>query len=220
GRACEVASAPTTPVAGVVREKPTGKPLASVTVHTHQISGQEGLHDNLIRVTTDENGNYRIVGLPKGPGNQIATRTEDLPYLSAAEAVPNTPGLEPVTVDFALQRGIWVKGRVTDKATGKTVAAGIEYFAFSDNPHLKNTRFDHTMGNWRGPKDDGTFRTVALPGPGIITVRSTYDRYRMGIGADRIKGHRAEGGFELIRTRPYLLHPGNYHTLVPIDPEP
>ena len=81
------------------------------------------------------------------------------------------------------------------------MASGIEYFPLSDNPHLKNVRLDDS--NWHGTKDDGTFRTVVLPGPGIITVRSTYDRYRMGIGADRIKGHRAEGGFELIRTRPY-----------------
>jgi hypothetical protein len=211
---------PTKPIVGTVRDQATGKPLAGVTVHTHLISGIEGLHANLIRVTTDKEGKYRIVGLPKGQGNQIAAYTNDLPYLAATERVPDTPGLEPVTVDFTLQRGIWVKGRVTDKATGKTVASGVEYFALSDNPHLKDVRFDHTIGNWRGTKDDGTFRAVALPGPGIITVRSTYDRYRMGIGADRIKGHRIEGNFNLLRTRPYILHPGNYHVLVPIDPEP
>jgi hypothetical protein len=209
---------PTKPIVGVVRDNATGKPLAGVTVHTYLISGVEGIHNNLIRVTTDKEGRYRIVGLPKGQGNQISARPDDLPYLPAMANVPDTPGLEPVTVDFALQRGIWVTGRVTDKATGKTVASGIEYFALSDNPHLDGVKLDDT--NWHGTKDDGTFRTVALPGPGIITVRSTYDRYRMGIGADRIKGHRAEGGFELIRTRPYLLHPGNYHVLVPIDPAP
>jgi RNA polymerase sigma factor (sigma-70 family) len=209
---------PTKPIVGVVRDNATGKPLAGVTVHTYLISGMEGIHNNLIRVTTDKDGRYRIVGLPKGQGNQIATRPGGLPYLPAMERVPDTPGLEPVTVDFALQRGIWVTGRVTDKSTGKTVASGIEYFALSDNPHLKTVRLDDT--NWQPTKDDGTFRTVVPPGPGIITVRSTYDRYRMGIGADRIKGNRAEGGFELIRTRPYLLHPGNYHLLVPINPEP
>src|SRR5262249_14211496 len=209
---------PTKPVVGMVRDKATGKPLAGVTVHTYLISGVEGIHNNLIRVTTDKDGRYRIVGLPKGQGNQISARPDDLPYLPAMANVPDTPGLEPVTVDFALQRGIWVTGRVTDKATGKTVASGIEYFALSDNPHLNGVKLDDT--NWHPTRDDGTFRTVALPGPGIITVRSTYDRYRMGIGADRIKGHRAEGNLDLIRTRPFLLHPGNYHVLMPIDPEP
>jgi RNA polymerase sigma factor (sigma-70 family) len=209
---------PTRPIVGVVRDKATGKPLAGVTVHTYLISGMEGIHNNLIRVTTDKDGRYRIVGLPKGQGNQISARPEDVPYLSAMADVPDTPGLEPVTVDFALQRGVWVTGRVTDKATGKPVASGIEYFALADNPHANGVKLDDA--NWHATKDDGTFRTVALPGPGVITVRSTYDRYRMGIGADRIKGNRAQGGFDLIRTRPYLLHPGNYHVLVPINPEP
>jgi RNA polymerase sigma factor (sigma-70 family) len=208
---------PTKPVVGVVRDKATGKPLAGATVHTRTVSGMNGLHDNLIRVTTDKDGKYRIVGLPKGQGNRIIARAGDLPYLPVVEPVPDTPGLEPVTVDFALQRGVWVKGRVTDKATGKPVASGIEYFSLSDNPHLKNVRLDNT--NWQGTKDDGSFRTVVLPGPGILAVRSNYERYRKGIGADRIKGQRAKGGFEMILTRPYLLHPGNYHVLVPINPE-
>jgi RNA polymerase sigma factor (sigma-70 family) len=218
GPAFDLVIAPTKPVVGVVRDKATGKPVAGVTVHTRLIRGMPGLHENLIRVTTDKEGKYRIIGLPKGPGNQIAARPAELPYLPAFEPVPDTPGLEPVTVDFALQRGIWVKGRVTDKATGKPVASGIEYFSLSDNPHLREVRLDDT--NWHPTRDDGTFRTVVLPGPGILTVRSTYDRYRMGIGADRIKGRLADGGLQLFRTRPYPLHPGNYHVLVPINPEP
>jgi RNA polymerase sigma factor (sigma-70 family) len=209
---------PTKPIVGRVFDKATGKPLAEVTVHTWLISGMKGIHNNLIRVKTDKDGKYRIVGLPKGEGNRIATQVDDLPYLAAFESVPDTPGLEPVAVDFALQRGVWVKGRVTDKATGKTVASGIEYFALSDNPHLANVRLDDT--NWHPTMDDGTFRTVVLPGPGILAVRSTYERYRKGIGADRIKGHRLEGGLETLRTSPYLLHPINYHVLVPIDPKP
>jgi RNA polymerase sigma factor (sigma-70 family) len=218
GAAFDLVVPPTKPVVGAVRDKATGKPLAGVTVSTRIIAGLNGFHENLIRVTTDEEGNYRIVGLPKGQGNRIVARAADLPYLPAVEPVPDTPGLEPVKVDFALQRGVWVKGRVTDKATGKPVASGIEYFSLSNNPHLNNVRLDDT--NWHGTKDDGAFRTVVLPGQGIVAVRSTYDRYRMGIGADRIKGHRAEGRFELLLTQPYLLHPGNYHVLVPIDPEP
>jgi RNA polymerase sigma factor (sigma-70 family) len=218
GAAFDLVVPPTKPVVGVVRDKATGKPLAGVTVHTRLIRGMQGLQQNLIRVSTDKEGKYRIVGLPKGPGHQIAARSAELPYLPAFEPVPDTPGLEPVTVDFALQRGIWVTGRITDKATGKPLASGIEYFGLAGNPHLKDTRLDDT--NWHATRDDGTFRTAVLPGPGILTVRSTYDRYRMGIGADRIKGRRADGGPEMLLTRPYLLLPINYHVLVPIDPAP
>jgi hypothetical protein len=218
GPAFDLVVPPTKPVVGVVRDKATGKPLAGVTVHTRQISGTPGLHDNLIHVTTDKAGRYRIVGLPKGPGNQLIARPAEVPYLPAVESVPDTPGLEPVTVDFALPRGVWVTGRVTDKATGKPVASGIEYFSLADNPHVKGVRLDDT--NWHPTRDDGTFRTVAPPGPGILAVRSNYERYRRGIGADRIKARRTDGGLDLIRTRPYILLPINYHVLVPIDPEP
>jgi 5-hydroxyisourate hydrolase-like protein (transthyretin family) len=209
---------PTKPIVGRVFDKASGKPLAGVTVHSRQISGRKGLHENLIRVTTDKEGRYRIGGLPKGQGNQIATYTKDLPYLPGVEWVPDTPGLAPVTVDFALHRGVRVTGRITDKATGKPVASGIEYFSLADNPHVKDVRLEDT--NWSATNDDGSFSTVALPGPGIITVRSNYDRYRKGIGADRIKGNRVGGGFETLRTRPFLLHPVNYDVLMPIDPKP
>jgi RNA polymerase sigma factor (sigma-70 family) len=209
---------PTKPVVGVVRDKATGKPLAGVTVHTRVTRGMTGIDYNLIRVTTDKDGRYRISGLPKGPGNQIAAQPADLPYLPAVTYVPDSPGLEPVKVDFALHRGVWVHGRVTDKATGKPVASGIEYFGLADNPHLAKVRLDDT--NWSPTRDDGSFRIVVPPGPGILAVRSNYERYRKGVGADRIKARRAEGTFELIVTRPYLLHPGNYHVLVPVNPQP
>src|SRR5262249_4419917 len=208
---------PTKPVVGVVRDKATGKPLAGVKVHTYLTSGTPGLDENLIRVTTDQEGRYRLVGLPKGPGNEIAVRSDDLPYLRATAAVPDTPELEPVTVDFALQRGVWVTGRVTDKATGEPVAAGVEYYALVDNPNLKNTRLNGP--NWYGTKDDGSYRALALPGPGLITVLSTHDRYRMGVGADAVKGPR-DPNVDLIIAQPHLVHPGNYHALVPINPEP
>jgi RNA polymerase sigma factor (sigma-70 family) len=215
GTGFELVVPPTKPVVGVVRDKDTGKPLVGVTVRTHIVSGTNFLDENLIRVTTDKDGRYRIVGLPKGPGNQIAVTSADLPYLPAVETVPDTPGLEPVTFDFALKRGVWVKGRVTDKATGEPVAAGVKYFTLLDNPHAKEVSLDDS--NSRFTKEDGSFRAIALPGPGVITVRAHHDRYRMGVGADRIEGHRDEN-VDMILARPHLIDPRNYHVLVPIDP--
>jgi hypothetical protein len=91
GAAFDLIVAPTKPVVGVVRDKATGKPLAGVTVHTRFISGMKGFHDNLIHVTTDAEGRYRIVGLPKGLGNQLIARAADLPYLPRWSACPTRP---------------------------------------------------------------------------------------------------------------------------------
>jgi len=83
---------PTKPVVGVVRDKDTGKPLAGVRVRSHRIAGAIDLN-GLVRTTTDKEGRYRLIGLPKGDGNAIIAethgrlpRTDDLPYLAAIQS--------------------------------------------------------------------------------------------------------------------------------------
>ena len=99
-------------------------------------------------------------------------------------------GLEPVAFDIALKRGILVRGRVTDKATGQPVAR------LSSTPILFLTI--PTLGEFPGYvadpsnltliKDDGRYEVVALPGRGIIACLSDAGRYRAGVGADGDQG--------------------------------
>ena len=64
---------------------------------------------------------------------------EDQPYLSVHALVPDSPGLDPVTVDFELKRGIWIEGKITDKVTGKPVPDGyVAYFAMAGNPNVRD----------------------------------------------------------------------------------
>src|SRR5262249_20978752 len=135
----DLLTVPTRPIVGTISDKETGKPLAGVVVRSYAIGGAEDWH-GLVRTTTDKDGRYRLVGLPKGEGNAISAeawgrtpRPEDLPYLDATRKVGDPPGLEPATVDIGMRRGVWVKGRVIDKATGKTVPASFDYFCFGDN---------------------------------------------------------------------------------------
>jgi hypothetical protein len=161
--------------------------------------------------------------LPKGPGNAISAeawgrtpRPEDLPYLAAVRKVGDAPGLDPVTVDVGLRRGVWVKGRVIDKATGKGAAAGFDYFCFGDHPFASDLPLPHGLpSNWT--RKDGSFRVVALPGRGLLGVRATSDTYRMGVGAERIKEKLGDG--PILDTRPYHLYPGNEHTIAEISPK-
>src|SRR6185295_19463180 len=91
-----------------------------------------------VRTTTDKDGRYRLIGVPKGPGNRIRVRGPmNEPYLTVEFGAAENQGLVPVTVDVALQRGVWITGKVTDKATGKPVSASIQYAVFADNPHLR-----------------------------------------------------------------------------------
>jgi RNA polymerase sigma factor (sigma-70 family) len=228
GAAFEVLAEPTKPVVGVVRDKDTGKPLAGVTIMPNKITNPWNIsnyHQWLIRTTTDKDGRYRLVGLPKGEDNQLLATTDDLPYLPVSRKVENTAGLDPVTVDFALKRGVWVKGRVTEKTTGKPLSGGIGYFGYADNPHAKEipSVFGGSLGGSTRP--DGSFRFVVVPGRGLLAVQVSYNaHYLLGVGVEKIKVPRGrmggENGIEYLETYPYPCQFPNYNTLAEIDPKP
>jgi 5-hydroxyisourate hydrolase-like protein (transthyretin family) len=167
-------AAPTKPVVGVVRDKDTGKPLAGVTVESNQLANDPVPGRNIVHTTTDAEGRYRLTGLPKGAGNKIRlVLRDDQPYVSVHAVVPDTAGLDPVTVDFGLKRGVWIEGKLTDKVTGKPVRGWVDYFARDTNPNVKDhPGFDGTNPPYWGiqTKEDGSFRIVGLPGPGLIAV--------------------------------------------------
>jgi RNA polymerase sigma factor (sigma-70 family) len=214
------AAAPTRPVEGVVRDVDTGKPLAGVPVEATLPSA--GAHENreMLRTTTDREGRYRIVGLPRSPGQRVYVfPKEDQPYLPAGLRTPAAGGTAPARLDFALKRGILIRGKVTDKATGQPVRANVQYFIFSDNPHLKEAKgFTGGRARARLSREDGTFTVLGLPGRGLVTAtmpRSSKVSYLTGAGADRIKGQDTTGHYP---TWPYLVHPRMHNTLVEINP--
>jgi protocatechuate 3,4-dioxygenase beta subunit len=226
GNTFDHAAAPTRPVGGIVRDRDTGKPLAGVTIRARLGSAREHfVGDPFIDTTTDEEGRYRLVGLSR----EGKHRLEALPapgqtYLPVAKTPPAAPGLDPVTVDFALKRGVLIHGRVTDKATGKPVPALVQYFAFEDNPHLREApgllhdRRGNDNGEVRTAKD-GSYTLVGLPGRGLLAAkaadRQEEGRYLMGQGADDIKGARLGDSFD---TQPRGCDPAEFNTLAEVNP--
>jgi RNA polymerase sigma factor (sigma-70 family) len=220
GSSFDLIAMPTKPVEGVVTDKDTGKPLAGVIVRSSNIASV-GDYNGICKTTTDKDGRYRLVGLPKGTGNAIAAEIkgpdDKRPYLPSYRDVSDTPGFEPAMIDLSLKRGVWVSGRVIDKATDKPVRAGITYYCFVDNPNSAD--IPHPAGvPSHFTQKDGSFRFVTVPGRGLIAVRANEDKYRMAVGVDKIKGERDESsGFITV---PFILFPSNYHTIVEIAPKP
>jgi RNA polymerase sigma factor (sigma-70 family) len=162
GATFERVSAPSKPIIGTVREKGTGKSLAGITIYCRRCSA-----------TTDVKGQYRIDGLLKQDAYTISAH--GTPYFSAARNnVPDTLGFDPITVDFELERGLAISGRVFDKVTGKPVVASVVYHAFADNPHLKRVSSLNQDG---GSGDDGSFKITGLPGPGMLWVLAHEDDF-------------------------------------------
>jgi hypothetical protein len=144
----------------------------------------------------------------------VALPAEGQPYLPSVKKVGGRKPERPPPVDLELKRGVVIKGRVTDKATGKPVRARVDYFYFADNPNRKDypRLGDHLLFVNR---EDGSFQGVVLPGRGLIAVWAWRDAYLKGLGADRIKGQDRQGMFA---TYPYFCRAADYHTVAEINP--
>jgi hypothetical protein len=210
---------PSRPIVGVVRDKDTKLPLAGAMVRSYaRRTGPSSFRIvDIVKTTTDAEGRYRLTGLPKGDGYRIAVvPTHDQPYLVGHRDVPDGPGLDPVTVDFDLPRGVWIEGKVTNKVTGKPVKSAVEYFSMYSNPHRTDyPGFDSTIIHDRySAKEDGTYRIVGIPGPGLVAVYANGSYLRAPSRLDEF-GTKERS----LETSPYhISFTSNYVALGRIDP--
>ena len=213
--------APGRPVAGTVRAKDSGKALAGVFVRTVIPAAWPTLDaQNFVGTTTDEQGRYRLPGLSRGDAHIIrVVPALNQPYLGGSGRIDSGAGREAVRLDFGLKRGVVVHGRVTDKISGKPVRAQVSYFAFLDNPALKDTaRFSAGRHVETPCGDDGSFLLVVLSGRGLLAVRAPRALsadYITGAGAEKIKDSDRRGRLLTLPTR---ILPHTYNTLVEINP--
>ncbi len=213
GSTFEHAAAPTRPIEGTVRDKDTGRPLAGISIRSERFAGNIFSGQDYVRTTTGADGRYRLVGMPAGSGNRITANPGPAqPYLGAGADVTGGIGTDPATVDFALKRGVAIRGKVTDKATGQPVPALVEYFVFVNNPHRSSAQGLH--GGEVRTRPDGSFSLEGLPGRGLVAARALKDHYLVGQGADKIAG-AMEYGFQ---TDPHICDPQRLHAIVAINP--
>jgi RNA polymerase sigma factor (sigma-70 family) len=157
---------PTKPIVGTVRDRKTGKPIAGAIV-------EDASGSYRATAVTDPNGRYRLVGLPKMQKYPVGVGGKPgVPYFDASSwEIEDTPGLDPLTKDFELDRGVEVTGRLTDKATGKPVPGEVRYFEREDNKLARERpKSGRVVGEWGTVGKDGRFRTLVDPGPGILIV--------------------------------------------------
>lgn len=208
---------PGRPIEGMVRDAKTGTPLAGLDVYSYRYAGSDFIGIKDLKATTDAEGRFRLEGMPKGAGNSLLiVPTDDQPYFMREFPVPDPSGLATVTVEIGLHRGIWIEGKVTDKATGEPVPnARLHYLPFLSNTFAQATPEFDAEGNTDGvghqtryeTKADGTFRLVGLPGRAIVGVVAHSKSYLQGYGASAIAGINAAGHFETWRNP---INPGKF----------
>ncbi len=207
-------AAPSRPIEGTVRDKDTGKPIAGVSIRSNRFAGNVISGRDHVRTTTGADGRYRLIGMPGGPGNVItANPAPEQLYLGASAEVPAGTPPDPAAVDFALKRGVAIRGRVVDKATGNPIPAVVEYFVFGDNPHRAEVGQLH--GEETPTLSDGSFELVGLPGRALVAARAATDHYLVGQGTASIPGADEHGWFY---TEPHICQPEFFHAILAIDP--
>jgi RNA polymerase sigma factor (sigma-70 family) len=175
----EVIAGPAKPVEGTVRARDTGRPLPGAVVyakHTDFLTINDDPHG--VRAVTDDRGHYRLIGLPKSKQYEVTVYPAgSQSYLSATQWVGDTEGLKPITLDFALRRGVSVRFRLIDRETRQAVRGLMQYTPARDNPLWAeavapyNPRLILPPRVWfaaHTTDKDGFISFVAYPGRGAI----------------------------------------------------
>jgi hypothetical protein len=167
GPSFECVVLPSRPVEGTVREADGGKPVAGAEVTCH--AGRQ-----TAKAVTDNKGHYQLVGLPKVATYRFqVSLPRDAPLLARDAEATDRPGLERVTCDVELQPGVLVKGRVTDKATGKGVECLVECRLLPDNkladkPTKLSSELQPVVTD-----SEGNYSLVTVPGPNLLVIDAT-----------------------------------------------
>ncbi len=224
GAACDLVAGPGLEIVGTVRDQDTGKPLAGVTV---QNTAAFGIPGRFLKTKTDAEGRYRFLGLPPrtifGDGQDVLAVVKDGPaYLASVQHVGDAREPGPVRKDFALKRGAWAHGRVTDQPTGKPVRVGLGYHVLADNPHRNDyPSYAIRFGTPFSSDENGEFQIAVMPGRGILGARPIYsfhDRYRRAVGIDKLEVKKIGPIGQVRATRPQFIA-AEYSTLVAINPK-
>ena len=218
-------ASPSVVVQGVVRDMDTKQPLADVIVTTESISGTLMARAGFITTTTDAEGRYRIEGLPPTKGNRLEVIPAQQRYLKTGNfEVPESPSLQPVTLDIELRKAVWITGRVFDKSNGKPVQAKLGYSPFATNPFTKNywQYSDQVYSIAENVADcytdeHGRFRIPVIPGRGVLAAKCYGGGFIAGYGREQIEEYKGDKPPSPQVTCD-ALEPSWFHSLKEIDP--
>ncbi|MCG8648387.1 MAG: M56 family metallopeptidase, partial [Pirellulales bacterium] len=231
GRHFEFITQPSLPVFGVVHDIETKAPLADVPVAIGSVYGARMSHTGYVVTRTDEQGRYRIEGLPIPPRgtrkwdrNSLSIRPGKLPYIENDNVpIPVGDGISPVEFNVGLRRAVIAKGRIINKVTGEPVQAELHYSPFQTNEHNeKYLRYADDLTTMLGndtrykSDQDGNFEIPVIPGRGVLAAKCPDATFVAGYGSKAIKEFQGEKrGFG--RSTSDHVIPTSYHALREID---
>lgn len=208
GRRFDFTSEPEQPIAGIVRDADSGRPLAGVEVRLNQYADSLLFVEGFLATVTDEQGRYELRGVSKPHDRERSHRLRfvphaDQPYFRTNVELAKRDGFDPVQCNVELKRAVWLRGRVVDTATGKPIQGLVEYYPFLSNEAAADyANFEPGMHLMEGDRyatdENGGYQIPVLPGRGLAAfIAKDAQRYPQGDGVDAIADLRQEGGHGL-----------------------
>jgi RNA polymerase sigma factor (sigma-70 family) len=172
GPTFDYVAVPAKPIVGTVREAVTGRPVAGAKLICNSSYSYDA------SATTDAAGHFRLDGIPKEKEYSLSVRPPaGSPLIARSVQLSDTAGLEPLTADAKLIRGVMVTGRVIDRQTGHGTRAGVSFYLLPDNPNVRKSEFnpDGQLQSEFSTNADkgGCFRLPVIPGPGVLTIHAS-----------------------------------------------
>jgi RNA polymerase sigma factor (sigma-70 family) len=230
GASFDYLAAASRPIRGVVRDKATGKALAGVAIGVSTFA-HTGVSPT--QAVTDREGRYELLGVAKSPRYYLQLRPADGLYFRRSAELKDTPGLGALTADIDMLQGLTVRGKVTDKATGKPIAnARVDYHPLWINPFIPRKLagiWDPHSETTTGP--DGSYILTVFPGQGVIgvagprpetympacvTVKERKDFFKLPLYSDNNERYMMVGIGENVAGPPVVL--SDYHAAVLLEP--
>jgi protocatechuate 3,4-dioxygenase beta subunit len=137
------------------------------------MSAQDGQELPPVEVRADEKGRYRLNLFVGNNYTSHVAAPEGEPYLGMVKTVNWSKGMARQEVKFALARGVWVRGKVTEAADGKP-AAGAQIDFWSKGLRLPEG-VEHPPAVTTAK--DGTFKALLPHGSWHLIVNGASDEY-------------------------------------------
>ena len=152
-------------VRGTVKEADTGAVRPGVLVQLTR-DGND-LVRVMLKARTDAQGRYEIRGARKSTRYMVEVGADTAAGFMPSDVwAADTPGYLPVSADITVKKGVIVKGKMIDGATGKAVQGHAMIAVLNNNPFAKEFP-SFGSSAWFPMQQtgaDGSFRLVAIPG--------------------------------------------------------
>ena len=223
---------PSNAVTGKVIDKDTSLAIPNALVIATGVHGSNmslgGLR-GLLTTKTDDQGNFKIEGLPVGRSNRLVSfcKYSDTPYPLLGFNADTSRG--PVELEMRMKRGVWAEGQVFDSESKETWTGQINYYHFR-NPVLEKetpgVRLAHLQfAYWTN--NDGRFRVPVWPTRGMLCYfhnprnheeakERPINKYPRGALIGNIDYEKGRGSLE---TFPTAVIPSNYWLSKEINPD-